>query len=103
MGAVTVVDKGDSTIADSRIYGFMGFTHGWAKVLTITSRRGGDWALERLGACDGVWVLAGDGALPRLMEKRGGALRQIIEEHDIEVLERDRWQALKAELAKAPS
>lgn len=84
--------------ADARLYGLMGFTHGWAKVLTVTGAgpEGGAAALARLGRPDGVEVLAGDGALPRFLEKRRGALQRLVAEHGIVVLDRAQWEARKA-------
>ena len=78
------------------LYGLMGFTHGWAKVLTVTAAGGGAEALARLGRPEGVEVLAGDGALPRLLEKRSGALQRLIAERGIVVLDRAQWAARKA-------
>lgn len=82
---------------EAPIYGLMGFTHGWAKVLTVMSPDGGSRALARIGRPEGVEIVAGDGALPRLLEKRGGALQRIVEQHGILVLERPEWEARKAE------
>lgn len=78
------------------IYGLWGFTHGWAKVLTVMSPDGSTRLLARIGAPEGVEVLAGDGALPRLLEKTGGALARVVEAHGIELLERAEWEARKA-------
>ena len=86
--------------AEAKLYGLMGFTHGWAKVLTVTGSEGGPEggaaALARLGHPEGVEVLAGDGALPRFLEKRSGALQRLVAEHGIVVLDREQWEARKA-------
>ena len=83
------------------IYGLLGFTHGWARVLTVMSPEGSARLLAALGTPADVSILAGDGALPRLLEKRGGALQRIVEAHGIEVVERPQWEALKRQIGEA--
>ena len=85
-----------------KIYGLLGFTHGWARIMTIMSPEGSARALAALGQPADVTVQAGEGeALPRLFEKRGGALQRLVEAHGIEVLERPEWEARKREILAA--
>lgn len=83
------------------IYGLLGFTHGWARVLTIMSPEGSARALAALGEPADIAVQADEGALPRLYEKRGGALQRLVEAHGIELLERPAWEARKREMEGA--
>ena len=83
------------------IYGLLGFTHGWARVMTIMSPEGSERALALLGEPEDIAIQVGEGALPRLYEKRGGALQRLVEAHGIEVLERPQWEARKREIEAA--
>ncbi len=83
------------------IYGLLGFTHGWARVLTVMSPEGATAARAHVAAGDGVQVNAGEGRLTQYLEKRSGALDRLIECHGIVVLSKDQWDARKAELGDA--
>jgi hypothetical protein len=41
-----------------KLYGLKGFTHGWARVLTVMSAQGASGALDRLIESHGIIVLA---------------------------------------------
>ena len=85
-----------------KIYGLLGFTHGWARIMTIMSPEGSERALAALGQPPDIAIQAGEGdALPRLFEKRGGALQRLVESHGIELLERPEWEARKREIQAA--
>lgn len=84
-----------------KIYGLLGFTHGWARVMTLMSPAGNAPVLDLLGQPEDVTIQADDGALPRLMEKRSGALQRLVEKHGIELLERPEWEARKKEIEEA--
>ena len=80
------------------IFGLRGFTHGGANVLTVMSADGATAVLDLVVADDDVVVNAGPGRLTQYIEKRGGALRRLIEDHDIVLLSKDAWDEKKAEL-----
>ncbi len=82
------------------IYGLMGFTHGWASVLTVMSPDGASAALAAVEAGDDVIVQAGGGRLTQYRAKRSGALEQLIAEHGIIVLARPEWDARKQKLGE---
>lgn len=84
-----------------RLYGLLGFTHGWARVMTVMSPEGGARVRAALGDPDGAVVQEGEGPLVRVFERRGGALRQLAERHCIELLERPQWEARKREIEAA--
>lgn len=84
------------------IYGLMGFTHGWASVLTVMSPAGPGAALAAVEAGDDVALLsAGPGRLTRYMEKREGGLDRLVARHGVAVLSKEDWDARKAELGDA--
>ncbi len=80
------------------IFGLRGFTHGGANVLTVMSAEGSMAALAIVAADDDIIVNAGPGRLTQYIEKRGGALKRLIEHHDIVLLSKDDWDEKKAEL-----
>lgn len=80
------------------LYGYSGFTHGGARVLTVMSPAGAGAALRRIRADDGIEVRAGDGRLPQFHEKREGALERIAAAYNIRILDKAEWDAKKAEL-----
>lgn len=83
------------------IYGLMGFTHGWARVLTVMSPAGPGAALAAIDACqDAVPMSAGPGRLTRYMEKRAGGLDRLVERHGVAVLSKQDWDTKKAELGE---
>jgi len=79
------------------LYGLLGYTHGWAKVLTVMSPQGAGAALAEVTAGDDVIVEASPGNLTRYYEKRQGALRRLAAAHGIEILAKADWDAKKAE------
>ena len=83
------------------IYGLLGFTHGWARVLTVMSPEGATAALAHVVAGADVQVSAGAGRLTQYFEKRDGALDRLIAAHGIVVLSKEEWTARKAELGDA--
>ncbi len=83
------------------IYGLMGFTHGWANVLTVMSPAGPDAALAAVEAGDDVIVQAGEGRLTQYRAKRSGALERLIAEYGIIVLAKPEWDARKQALGEA--
>jgi hypothetical protein len=84
-----------------KLYGLMGFTHGWARVLTVMSAQGASAALAAIAAGDDVIVQAGGGKLTHYQAKRSGALERLIEEYGIIVLAKPDWDAMKLELGEA--
>jgi hypothetical protein len=83
------------------VYGLLGATHGWAKVLTVMSPAGASAAQRRIAAGDDVIVAADEGRLPQYIERRKGALDRLIAAHGIIVLSREEWNAKKAALGDA--
>ncbi len=57
-----------------KLYGLMGFTHGWARVLTVMSAQGASAALAATDVGDDVIVQTGGGKLTQYRAKRSGAL-----------------------------
>jgi hypothetical protein len=82
------------------LFGFYGFTHGWARILTVMSPQGASAALHAVPDNDDVAVQSGYGQLTRYQEKREGALERLVAEHGIIVLSRSEWDARKAELGE---
>lgn len=80
------------------LYGYLGFTHGWARVLTVMSPEGAEAAWRTVVPDDDVIVYGDRTALPQYHEKRDGALQRMIERHGIEIVEKPEWDALKAAL-----
>ncbi len=82
------------------LYGLLGFTHNGGRTLTVMSPNGARAALAAMaaGAGDDVVVQAGPGQLTYYLEKRRGALRELIAAHEIVVLDKPAWDAKKAEL-----
>ena len=84
------------------IYGLVGHTHGWGKLITVISPAG-DTALRAAIAApaDEVTVVAGRGRLTQHHARRAGALDRLIERHGIVVLGKTAWDVKKAELGDA--
>lgn len=80
------------------LYGLMGFTHGWARVLTLMSPAGRRAILERLEVGEEATLEAAPGGLPRLIERRGGGLDRLVAANAIVLLAKPEWDAKKAEL-----
>ena len=82
------------------LFGFFGFTHGWARMLTVMSPAGAAAALRAVPGNGDLIVHSGEGQLTRYQEKREGALDRLVEQHGIAVLSRSEWNARKAELGE---
>jgi hypothetical protein len=80
------------------VYGLYGFTHGWARVLTVMSPEGAAAAAGSVDADEQVEMVAGDGRLTQYVEKREGALARLVEANGIIVLDKPAWDAKKREL-----
>lgn len=83
------------------LFGLFGFTHGWAKILTVMSPQGASAVLRTLQGNDDVIVQSGDGRLPRYQEKREGALLRLAGAHGIVILTKTEWDARKVELGES--
>jgi len=82
------------------LYGLRGITHGGAKVLTVMSPSGVRAVCERIDLGGDLIVTGGDGRLTYYSEQRSGALRRIIDEYGIIVLNKIDWDRKKAELGE---
>ena len=80
------------------LYGLIGKTHGWGKVLTVMSPAGRTAALAAVEAGDHVIVQGGPDRLTVYQEKRAGGLDRLITENGITLLTKAEWDAKKAEL-----
>ncbi len=80
------------------IYGLYGFTHGWARILTVMCPAGSIAADEHIDAGEGVERIGGKRRLTQYMEKREGALARMVEANGIIVLDKPEWDAKKREL-----
>ena len=78
------------------LYGLRGFTHGWAHTLTVLSPEGASAVDRGIGTPGGVRVDARPGRLCCYHEQRRGALDRLIAEFAIEVVDKHRWDAIKA-------
>jgi hypothetical protein len=83
------------------IYGLYGFMHGGARALTVMSEAGATAATAAIEPGTDITVVAEDGHLTRYLEKRGGALRRLVERHGIVILTKPDWDAKKAALGEA--
>ncbi len=84
------------------LYGLMGFTHGWGRVLTVMSADGAGAALAAIDPGeDAVPMSAGPGRLTRYMERREGGLDRLVARHGVAVLSKEDWDAKKKELGEA--
>ena len=83
------------------LYGLLGFTHNGGRTLTVMSPEGAGAALSVIAAGTGVAIQSGPGQLTYYLEKRRGALRELIATHDIIVLDKPAWTTRKAELGQA--
>jgi len=82
------------------LFGLFGFTHGWAKILTVMSPQGATATINAIGDRAGVVSQTAEGKLPRFHEQREGALDRLIEEHGVVILTRNEWDARKEELGE---
>ncbi len=83
-----------------KIYGLLGFTHGWAHTLTVMSPEGTRAALEHMTRTDDLIVSAGPGRLTHYQEKRTGAVERLIDTYGIQVLSKTEWDAQKQALGE---
>ena len=83
------------------LYGLYGFTHGWARVLTVMASDGAEAVAAHIDPGPDVIATTGQGRLPLYQEKREGALAVLVSKYGIEVLEKAEWDAKKAELGRA--
>ncbi len=82
------------------LYGlYVWIHHGWNRVLVVMSPAGADAAFAHIATDDDIIATGGDGRLPRYMGRRAGALDKLIACYGIHVLDKDEWDAKKAELA----
>lgn len=77
------------------VYGLLGITHGWGRVLTVMSDTG---ASRSIMLNEDVSEQAGDGRLTQYHERRKGGLERLVRDNGIEVLEKPDWDLKKAEL-----
>ena len=80
------------------IYGLYGITHGWGRLLTLMSPEGTSAVLGHVEPGDDIIVEPRDGGPPQFHAQRSGALERLVERFGVIVLERDEWEAKKAEL-----
>ncbi len=80
------------------LYGLLGFTHNGGRTLTVMSPEGARAALADVGTGPEVAVQAGPGQLTYYLERRRGALQELIAAHGIVVLDKPAWDAKKSEL-----
>jgi len=80
------------------LYGLIGKTHGWGKVLTVMSPAGRTAALAAVEAGDDVIVQAGADRLTVYQQRRAGGLDRLIVDNGITLLTKAEWDAKKAEL-----
>ena len=84
------------------IYGLLGYTHGWGKLVTVMSPEGDSAAHAAITApADDVMVVTGEGQLTQYHARRRGALERLIAAHGIVVLDKPAWDARKADLGAA--
>ena len=82
------------------IYGLLGFTHGWGRLLTVMSPEGTAAVKSAVTPGDGIDTKAVDGRLIQYHEIKSGALQRLIQAHGIVVLEKADWDAKKRELGE---
>ena len=81
------------------IYGLLGYTHGWNKLVTVMSPEGDRVVRTAITtAVEDFWVVTGDGLLSQYHAKRRGVLEKLIADHDIIIIDKPAWDDKKAEL-----
>jgi hypothetical protein len=81
------------------IYGLLGYTHGWNKLVTVMSPEGDSVVRAAIAtAAEDFWVVTGDGLLTQYHAKRRDVLERLIAEHHIIIVDKPAWDAKKAEL-----
>ncbi len=93
--AATSEKRQDATMM---LFGLLGFTHNGGRTLTVMSPEGATAALAEVVAGPGVATQADPGQLTHYLEKRRGALRELIAAHEIVLLDQPAWAARKTEL-----
>ena len=93
--------------AKMKIYGLLGFTHSWGRLITVMGPAGDDAvraaiAVHAEETLAHITVVAEPGSPTQYHAKRKGALKRLIEAAGIEILERPEWDAQKAELSETP-
>ncbi len=83
------------------LYGLLGFTHGWGRLVTVMSAQGASAVRAHIDAGDDVAVVAGEGGLTQYHARRSGALDRLIAGYGIILLSNDAWEAKKAEIGDA--
>ncbi len=89
------------TTPPTTVYGLPGFTHGWAKVLTVMSAAGVAGTRALIVPGPGLRVQGGPGRLTQYLGTRGDALGRLVETQGIAVLSKSQWDAKKQELGDA--
>jgi hypothetical protein len=82
------------------LFGLYGFTHGWARILTVMSPAGATAVLNAVPGNEGVIAQSGEGLLTRYHEKHQDALERLTREHSIIILTKSEWDAQKAKLGE---
>lgn len=83
------------------IYGLWGFTHGWAKVITVMSPLGASAILEVIKPDDSILVYARPGTLTQYHSGSRSALRALAQKYSIIMLSKPEWDTCKTELGDA--
>ena len=95
-------NEGATPLASKTVYfGLMGKTHGGAVVLTVMSPAGASAVTAELDPGDDLIAFGGAGRLTQFHEKRGGAIRQLVDRHEILLLSKPEWDNKKNELGEA--
>ncbi len=84
-----------------RIYGLLGVTHGWGRLVTVMGPDGAAAVRDHIDPGGDVAVVAGEGGLTQYHGRRAGALDRLIARYGIVLLDNDAWEAKKAELGDA--
>ena len=87
------------------IYGLLGFTHSWGRLITVMGPAGDAAVRAAIGvheeALADITVVATAGSLAQYHAKRQGALERLIEAAGITLLSRDQWDTRKTALGEA--
>lgn len=93
--------KNSSLFRPLIFFGLYGFSHGWARILTVMSPEGVGAIITTVKPGDGIHLQAGNGKLPQYHERREGALNRLAEEFGIVILTKAEWDSKKSELGDA--
>jgi hypothetical protein len=84
------------------LYGLLGYTHGWNKLVTVMSPEGDSVVRAAITtAADDFWVVTGEGLLTQYHAKRRGVLQRLIADHHIIIINKPAWDTKKTELGDA--